>query len=332
MEYIFPKRLIPGESTIGLIAPSGVVDRQGLEAGMKILKEWGFSVTLGKHIIVRSQDYSAGSEEQRAKDVLEMVANEEVDAIGCIVGGFAATGLLKLLNENVFAILRNRPKIFFGYSDFSVILNALFSKGFCSLHAPNLSGLFIRSLASQKSLKLSLLGDLPAEIGPMADWESVSQGFVKGRLLVSNMESLIHVLGTPFDPLNVNDEPIILALEEVNENKSTIARWLDTLLNHVNAKKIQGIVLGRFTMIGEKDYPAWGLKFSVEGIFQKAFGARKIPIASLPVFGHVEEQRGLLQRKGRERIDFLSLLTGARVMYKVKSDSCRLTFLEKGIE
>ena len=332
MEYIFPKRLIPGKSTIGLIAPSGVVVRHELEAGLKILKDWGFSVRLGKNVIAKSQDYSAGSEDQRSRDLIAMMTAPDVDAIGCIVGGFAASGIIKVLDDSTFEAIRKSPKIFFGFSDFSQILNALFSKGFASLHAPNLSGLYNRSLDSLKCLKLSLLGDLPAEIGPMFGWETVQQGFVKGRLLVSNLESLIHVLGTPFDPLNAGDEPIVLAVEEVGENKSTIARWLDTLLNHVNAKRIQGIVLGRFTKIGEKDYPAWGLEFSVERIFQKAFGAIKVPIASLPVFGHIEEQKGLLKRKGRERTDFLSLPTGVRVMYKVKPESCRLTFLEKGIE
>lgn len=332
MEYTFPKRLIPGQSTIGLIAPSGVADRFGLDTGMKILKKWGFSVKLGKNAIAKNQDYSAGSEEQRAKDFVELATDPGVNAIGCIVGGFAAAGMMKFLDDSMFATLRKNPKIFFGYSDFSMVLNALFAKGFASLHAPNLSGLFERSLDSQKSLKLSLLGDLPAEIGPMFDWETIEQGFVKGRLLVSNLESLVHVLGTPFDPLNAGDEPIVLAVEEVGENKSTIARWLDSLLNHVHAKRIQGIILGRFTKIGEKDYPAWGMEFSVERIFTKAFGGARIPIASLPIFGHVEEKKGLLKKKGRERIDFLSLPTGVNVMFKVKPESCRLTFLEKAID
>lgn len=334
MEFSKPKRLAPGQSTIGLIAPSGVADKHGLEEGIKILNSWGFSVKLGKHIKARSGDYSAGTPLDRVQDFLEMISSNEVSAVGCLVGGFAATGLMKVLEPKRLDDLRKKPKIFFGYSDFSFILNALFSREFISLHAPNVSGLYCRSLTSQKSLKLSLLGDLPAEIGPLADWKSIKPGFAKGRLLVSNLDSLVNLLGTPFDPLASSEEELILALEEVGENKSTIARWAERLAMHSRSARIQGIVLGRFTKVGETEYPVWGQEISVERIFLKTFNQRGLPIASLPEFGHIEEPKGILkkiQNRGREKTDFLSLPTGVKVLFKVKADSCRLVFLEKAI-
>lgn len=334
MEYIKPHRLVAGKSTIGLVAPSGVVERRGLETGTAILRDWGFSVKLGKHITAKKNDYSAGTEEERARDLIEMIKDDEVAAIGCIVGGFAVMGIIKKLGPEVFDQLKKKPKIFFGYSDFSLILNILFAKGLVSLHAPNISGLSFRSLDSQKSLQLSLLGDTPAEIGPLFDWEPAKPGFVKGRLLVSNLENLINLLGTPLDPLNAGDDPLILALEEVGENKSTIARWLERLTIHSRAERIKGIIIGRFTKLGEIDYPVWGREMSLKRIFLKIFSQKNVPIASLPDFGHTEEEkrRGFLKAKkpaGREKIDFLSLPTGVRVQYKVKAHSCRLTFLEK---
>jgi muramoyltetrapeptide carboxypeptidase len=334
MDYIEPKRLLPGKSIIGLIAPSGVVEKHGLEAGIKLLDSWGFSVKLGRHIIARRGDYSAGTDLERAKDFLDMVASEEISAVGCIIGGFAANGLLRVLEPRVFKYLEEYPKILFGYSDFSLILNALFSRGFISLHAPNLSGLYRRSLTSQKSLKLSLLGELPAEIGPLADWEPIKPGFAKGRFLVSNLESLVSLMGTPLDPLNRGDDDLILGLEEVGENKSTIFRWLERLAMHSRAKRIKGIVVGRFTRISERDYPIWGREMSVERIFLKVFGVKDLPIASLPQFGHIEEKRGIfksVKSQGREKVDFLSLANGPKVLFKVKAESCRLVFLEKGI-
>lgn len=302
---------------------------------MRILNRWGFAVKLGRHITARRGDYSAGTEAERATDFSEMVASEEVGAIGCIVGGFAASGILRFLEPKIFEYLKKKPKIFFGYSDFSLILNALFARGFISLHAPNLSGLNWRSLDSQKSLQLSLLGDLPSEIGPLFNWTPMKPGFVKGRLLVSNLESLVDLLGTPFDPLAGGDDDLILALEEVGENKSKIVRWLEKLAIHTRAARIKGIIIGRFTKIGETDYPVWGQKISVERIFLKVFGGRRdCSIASLPQFGHTEERRGWLknlEKKRREKIDFFSLPCGVKVLFKVKSESCRLVFLEKAV-
>jgi len=329
MDFIKLNRLIPGKSVIGLIAPSGVVDKFGLEQGVKILKDWGFSVKLGRHILLKKGDYSAGSEAERIADFLEMIKDPQIAAVGCLVGGFAAAELLRFFKKEAFLSLRQQPKIFFGYSDFSLILNALFSSGIVSLHAPNICGLYRRSFTTQKSLYLSLIGELPAEIGPLADWKPLVPGFVRGRLLVSNLECLVNLLGTPLDPLKESSEDLILALEEVGEEKSTISRWLSTLAFHTETKKIGGIIIGRFTKIGEKDYPIWGKEIGIKDLFLKFFGKRKIPIASLSEFGHIEEKRSLLNLRRRERVDFLTLPSGAKVLFKVKPTSCRLRFLEK---
>lgn len=332
MDFTKPPRLVPGKSVIGLVAPSGVVEKEGLEKGIKILTSWGFSVKLGRHIMARQGDYSAGTDQQRAEDLLEMIANPEINAIGCLAGGFAGGGLLKILKPETLAELKKKPKLFWGYSDFSLILNALFSQKIVSLYAPNLVGFYQRSLTTQKSLRLSLLGGLLVEIGPLFDWKPIVPGFAQGRLLVANLQSLVDVLGTAFDPLAGNDnEGLILALEEVGENKSTISRWLERLASHRQSVRIKGIILGRFTKIGEKDYPAWGREISVEQVFLKIFGQKRLPLACLPEFGHTEEEKRFLRPKSREKIDFLSLPCGVRVLFKVKSESCRLKFLEKAI-
>lgn len=330
MEMIRPARLIPGKSIIGLVTPSGVTEKKWLEAGIKILKDWGFSVKLGSNVLAKKEDYSAGSEGQRADDFLKMVSSD-VDAIGCIIGGFAATEVLKYLTEETFTLLRQKPKLLFGYSDFSLILNALFSRGIIGLHAPNVAGLFSRSFTTQRSLYLSLVGELPAEIGPLFDWEPIKPGFVKGRLIVSNLQCLIDLLGTQFDPLVNSQGDLILALEEVGEEKSNIVRWLERLVLHPQSAKIKGIILGRFVKIGERYYPAWGKEMGMEQIFVRIFGRKKIPIASLPEFGHTEEEKGFIKRQRRETTDFFSLPTGVEVLFKVKTDSCRLKFLEKAI-
>jgi len=261
-----------------------------------------------------------------------MATSPDIAAVGCTKGGFAATGLLAVLKPEIFKFLRRKPKIFFGYSDFSLILNALFSRGIVSFHAPNLAGLAKRSLNTQKSLRLSLLGELPSEIGPLSDWRPLVAGFAKGRLLVSNLQCLLDLVGTPFDPLAAGDEDLILALEETGEDKSNIRRWLERLIAHPQAGRIKGIILGRFTQIGEKEYPVWGRQISVSQIFLQIFRRTKIPIASWPEFGHIEEKRGLIFRaKGREKTDFLSLPSGVKVLFKVKAESCRLKFLEKAV-
>jgi muramoyltetrapeptide carboxypeptidase len=333
MDFIKPRRLIPGKSIIGLIAPSGILDekdKNSLEKSLKIIKNWGFEVKLGKYIFAKRKDFCAGETQERFADFLEMVNNHEVGAIGCLIGGYALLDLLKLLTSDVCQEIIAKPKIIFGYSDFSLILNVLFSQKMIGFHAPNVAGLYQRSLNTQKSLLLSLIGEDPLEIGPWFDWKPLRKGFAKGRLLVSNLESLINLLGTDFDPLVKSEADLILALEEVGESKSTLNRWLQKLAIHSQAAKIKGIILGRFTKIGEKFYPSWGEEMGVEQLFETAFGRRKIPLASWPEFGHIEEKTGIFKiSRTRERVDFYSLPSGVEAILKVKDSSCRLKFLER---
>lgn len=307
---------------MGLIAPSGVVDKKGLSKGVSLLESWGFKAKIGEHVFDQVKDYSAGGEKERMSDLIAMVEDKEVGAIGCIVGGYAATGLLKYFTPQVCELLRKKPKIFFGYSDFSLILNILFSNGIVSYHAPNVGGLAERSLNTQKSLRLALLSDGPMEISPQSDRKSIVVGQAEGRFLVTNLEALIDLIGTKFDPLVKTNENLILALEDIDVSKSVLTRWLHTLAVHTHSQKIKGIVLGRFVKIGEKDYPVWGEETGVEQIFLEAFGERGIPIASWPEFGHTEE-------KNCERVEFWSLPSGIKALLEVRTDFYQLKFLEK---
>lgn len=335
MEFIKPKKLVSGKSVVGLIAPSGVVDKKELDKGVQILKDWGFEVKLGKNVLAQNKDFSAGGGEERFADFLEMVEDRKVGAIGCIVGGYAAAEILKFFTPEICRQLVINQKLFFGYSDFSLILNVLFCNQMIGFHAPNVGGLYQRSLNTQKSLYLSLIGEVPSEIGPWFGWKTIKRGFARGRLLVSNLEALINSLGTVFDPLASCEEGLVLALEETGEDKSTMYRWLQKLAAHCSAGRIKGIILGRFVKIGEKGYPLWGKEIGVEQIFLETFGSKKIPIASWPEFGHVEEEKSRLfafrQSKARERVDFWSLPSGIEVLFSVKKETCRLKFLERPV-
>jgi len=336
MNFVKPERLQPQKSTIGLIAPSGIVDKKGLQEGREILKSWGFAVRLGKNVFAQNKDFSAGGAKERIADLMEMVEDSKIGAIGCIVGGYAAAEILRYFTPEVCRKIVDNPKIFFGYSDFCLILNVLFSCGLVSLHAPNIGGLYQRSLNTQKSLHLALLGEEPGEIGPWFNWKVIKTGEAEGRLLVSNLEVLVNLLGTVFDPLKKVEEDLILALEEVEVNKSEMSRWLYQLSSHEQVKRIRGIVLGRFTKIGEKDYPAWGKEVGVEQIFEAAFAEKKIPLAMLPEFGHIEEIKTkiplLAKGHGRERLDFWTLPSGVKVRLAVEKSGSRLVFLEKPVK
>src|SRR5690606_10570050 len=93
---IKPKAIKPGD-TIGLIAPaSPIYNSADFDKMIEDLSSMGFKLKLGKH--VRDQHgYLAGRDEDRAEDLMEMFADNDVDGIICIRGGWGCNRILPLL-------------------------------------------------------------------------------------------------------------------------------------------------------------------------------------------------------------------------------------------
>jgi len=338
MTIIKPKKLKPGD-TIGVIAPSGVVEANGLEAGVRVLRSWGFKVKLGKHIFKKVEDYSAGTPQERREDFENMVSDLEIKAITCAEGGYAASSVLLSLNPKVIETFRNRPTLLFGYSDFSVFLNANFSLGITGIHAPNLVGLAPHNKKTQESLRKALLGEMDLNYGPEFFTEILIPGKARGYFLPTNLETLTHLFGSKFDPLENFDGPIILGLEEVWEDKSDVRRMFEEIILHRYFNRVKGIVLGRFIGDSEIEYPKWGKKTTWHDLFISLLKDKNIPVAEFPHFGHLEEQRKafkLLRVGGKKDIYgeniFLALPVGAKVILNAQSDNSSLIFQDQALD
>jgi len=325
--------------TIGVVAPSGVIEAQGLEAGVKLLKKWGFKVKLGKHIFKKVDDYSAGTPQERREDFEAMVNDSEIKAITCAQGGYAASSVLLSLNPKVIEAFRQSPTLLFGYSDFCVFLNANFSLGIVGAHAPNLGGLAFHNKKTQDSLRKVLLGEMDLQYGPDFFTKILIPGKVEGYFVPTNLETLTHLFGSRFDFLETFDGPIILGLEEIWEDKSNVRRLLEEIILHRCFYKVKGIILGRFIGNSEVEYPEWGKKTSWHDLFTSSLRDKNIPIAEFPHFGHAEEQRKafrLLKLSKQKNIYgenlFLAFPVGARVVLNATSDNPSLKFLEQAVE
>src|SRR5207248_6348280 len=133
---IRPERLRPGD-TIGIIAPaSPPPDPKTIDRAAERLRGLGFAVNLGRHVRKRC-GFLAGSDRERAGDLMQMFGNPEVKAIVCLRGGYGTARLLDLLDYN---LIRANPKIFVGYSDITSLHCALLKKAnLISFHGPMLN-------------------------------------------------------------------------------------------------------------------------------------------------------------------------------------------------
>lgn len=229
-------------STIGLISPASAENPDKIEQGIEYLKSLGFNVKSGEHIYDK-WGYLAGSDKDRASDLMNMFMDKDVDMILCIRGGY---GTMRILPYIDFEIIRENPKIFAGFSDITTLLNSIFQK--CNLitfHSPMATSNLSDPYTLKSFIDTLENGYNPYTITNPEDIELVTSvpGTAKGRLAGGNLCLMASTLGTPYE-VDTNDK--ILFIEDVSEEPYSIDRMLTQLLL---AKKLQcckGFILGQF--------------------------------------------------------------------------------------
>src|SRR6266581_6672019 len=138
---IKPKRLSPGD-IVGIIAPaSAPPDPRNIDHCLAAIERLGFRPKLAANVRKR-WGFLAGSDRERAGDLMRMVADRSVKAIVCVRGGYGTARLLSLLD---YATIRANPKILLGYSDITSLHCAFLKKAnLVSYHGPMLHSDFCK--------------------------------------------------------------------------------------------------------------------------------------------------------------------------------------------
>ncbi|MEK9201293.1 MAG: hypothetical protein AAB909_04970, partial [Patescibacteria group bacterium] len=201
---------------------------------------------------------------------------------------------------------------------------------FVSLMGPTLWGLPEWDKYSQEMLRKIIFGEMVSGINEDAKWRAEINGEVEGQIVASNLETLIFSFGTRFDPFMYGNGPIILVLEELDIDKSTLQRQIDIVLSHKRAKRLAGVVIGRMTNIREVGYPKWGKKVTVQGLITARVKKLGIPLAFCQDFGHAEWDygpfAGIKHLFSNRR--FLSVPNGVKARLTVGEKDSKLEYLE----
>lgn len=275
MNLIKPKKLKKGD-TVVIIAPAGEVEEDKIYRAKEYLEKLEYKVKLGSNIF-KTQNYLAGTDEERLEDLHNAFTDTEVDAIICARGGY---GALRLVNKIDYNLVRNNPKIFCGFSDIT-ILNAMFHKkcGLINFSGPmaqsdfyNIDDFtkdeFFKCLTSDK---FEILPNRPVLYGTRQD--------VEGILFGGNLSTLSSLCGVDFIP----DESFILFIEDLNESIYKIDRYITQLMNiDMFKSNLRAILIGDF------------LDLDDENIFYEYFKniaeKKNIPIIGGYPFSHTKKK------------------------------------------
>jgi len=118
--------------TVGIVTLGSPLDADVIRERIRYLEGMGFKVVVGRHVFDEN-GFLAGSEEERAADLIAMFADPNVRLILPSRGGVGVEGILPYLD---FGLIRSRPKLISGYSDITVLLNAISQfSGLVTLHS-----------------------------------------------------------------------------------------------------------------------------------------------------------------------------------------------------
>jgi muramoyltetrapeptide carboxypeptidase len=240
---IKPPPLRPGDG-IGIIAPSGPVTRSEIKPAIDLLTARGYHVLESPHIYSR-QDYLAGHDDHRLKDLHSVFHDQDIKAVLCARGGY---GTLRLLDRIDYILIRKHPKIIVGYSDITALLLAIYKKtGLVTFHGPVLKDI---SKDRRKNLDAFLdLASSPEHYSlKLSDGEVLTSGKSEGLLIGGNLTLISHLTGTPF---MASLKGAILFLEERGEPLYRIDRMLSHLRLSGLLKNLAGLVAGEFVDCGD---------------------------------------------------------------------------------
>ena len=275
---IRPPKLNPGDR-IGVVTPAGPIDKSQLKKGLGVISAMGFQPVLGRHIYSRSR-YFAGTDLQRAKDIMDMVCNPKIKAIFCARGGYGTNRVLEHLDAKT---IRAHAKIFVGSSDITLLLHYLYLYcGLVGFHGPMIAGSFGRTpmKKSQEQFKNILMGKPSSLFCRKA--KVFSKGIASGKITGGCLTLLCRSLGTPYDIQTKNK---ILFIEDVNEPLYKLDGMLWQLKAAGKFEGVRGVIFGE--MINCK--PQKSKDGKLEDILSDLFPKPKIPILTHCPIGHSNE-------------------------------------------
>ncbi|KOG21972.1 S66 peptidase family protein [Streptomyces viridochromogenes] len=273
-----PSRLAPG-ARVAVVAPSGPVSEERLQAGLDILRGWDLDPVVAPHVLDRHGQfaYLAGSDADRAADLETAWCDPSVAAVLCARGGYGAQRMVGLLDWE--AMRAAGPKVFVGFSDVTVMHEAFATRlGLATLYGPMAAGIdFIKNARAQEHLRATLFE--PESVRTIT---STGSALVPGRARGVTFGGCLCLLaaeaGTPHARTSARGG--LLCLEDVGEETYRLDRCLTQLLRAGLFDGVRGVLLGSWQECEPYE--------RVRALLSDRLGGLGVPVVEEFGFGHGE--------------------------------------------
>lgn len=285
-KQIRPARLRDG-ATIGVVSPAYWLEPERLQRATRVFEDLGFNLQLGRSTELR-QDIYAGPAEARARDIMAMFANPDIDAIVCARGGYGGNRVLPLLD---YDLIRQNAKIFVGFSDTTGALSAIAQRsGVVTFHGPMLTTYGKETIDYNLDCFRQVLSgddDICIRSTPECSARVLKSGKASGPFWGGNLSLINSFLGTPGQ---IDTQGAILMIEDVGEKLYAFDRLLLQLRHSGCLDSITGLLVGEMLEMGDTPVP---FGKTVDEIVMDVCGDLDIPIVTHFPCGHGSYQATL---------------------------------------
>jgi muramoyltetrapeptide carboxypeptidase len=297
---MLPPYLQPNDQ-IRILSPSGAIDPLYIDGATKMLNSWGLQVSEGEFARTAYGRFAA-TPLQRIADLQQALDDPEVKAILCSRGGY---GLAQIIDSIDFSTFEKHPKWLIGYSDITILHNAITNLGIASIHGPMSKPLTELSADTEQLTHLNniLFGQLPHYTFPAEPLNRTGKAI--GKMIGGNLSVFMGMRGTGYD---LDYSNTILFIEDIAEDPYKIDRMIQNLRYGGVLAQLSGLVVGQFSDCTEDPL----MMQTIAEIISTAVADYNYPVCFNFPAGHV--------------VYNLPLLMGTNAVLEVRPDQVQLSF------
>lgn len=240
----------------------------------KILNEIGVKAIFSEKLF-RENSIFNGSNEEKAKVLMDFFQDKSIKAIFDVSGGDLANGILDYLD---FEVIKNNEKPFFGYSDLSVVLNALYSQSNIACYLYQIRNLIGEDKENQIiNFKNTFIEERDKSVLSFG-YKWIQGNEMNGIVVGGNIRCFLKLAGTKYMP---DFENKILLLESLSGDVAKMSTFINQYKQIGAFDKIKGIILGNFTEMEDKNYSP-----NIVELIKDAINNENIPIIKTEEIGH----------------------------------------------
>ncbi len=275
---------------IGITCPSGYISLEECQPAIRKMKEWGFEIRVGNTVGLKDFTF-AGTDEERRKDLQQMLDDDSVKAIMLGRGGY---GAVRIVDQIDFTRFEQKPKWIIGFSDATVFhVHINHNYGIATIHSKMCNSFpedFVKAdsvqIGSIESIRQCLIGERMKYECAANEHNRCGEGI--GDLVGGNLSIIENLAGSVS---NLFTEGKILFIEDVGEYLYRIDSMLWNLKRSKKLNKLKGLIIGQFRIKPDDPGDEFG-KDIYEMVMEKVKEFRYPVCFNFPV-GHVKENYAL---------------------------------------